>query len=222
MPKLFHSILIAASVLCLAGAASAATFVFTAEVESLTESGTSPGNPVIPPIGAAGTVTFEIDDSDPLLPIFDPDPVSGVFTASVSVPGYLEGEAVFVDYLSSFTSTASYLQFTTYGDTSYEDTGSFPITVPDGYHTFRIDYGAPLIGAPVTVGDVVAGLSVPGSMGFFRHEIVLVNEESDSIATVRTTVSFPADTDVPEVPLPAAGWMLLGGLLAMRLAARRG
>ena len=141
--------------------------------------------------------------------------MSGIFTASVSIPGYFEGEAVFVDYLSSFTSTAEYLQFTTYGDTSYVDTGTFPITVPDGYHRFRIEYGTPLSAAPVTVGDVVAGLSAPGATGFFRHEIVLINETTSSLATVQTTVSFPA------VPLPAAGWLLLGGLLALGLTKRR-
>ena len=220
MSKFIHSfIFIAISAFSVTGAASAATFVYSAEVESFTESGTSPGNPVIAPIGSPGTITFEIDDSDPLLPIFDPDPVSGVFTASVTVPGYFDGEVVFVDYLSSFTATDSYLQFTSYGDTSYVDTGSFPITVPDGYHTFRIDYGTPLAAAPVTVGDVVAGLSAPGASGFFRHEIVLVNEATDSIATVRTTVAF--EDQVPEVPLPAAGWLMLGGLVALRLVARK-
>ena len=219
MSIFLRSVATAALVLS-ASTADAATFLYSAKVESLTQSGTSPGDPVVAPVGTPGTVTLSLDDSDPLAPLFDPGPISGVFTASVSVPGYFSGEAVFVDFLSSFTATADYLQFTTYGDTSYVDTGSFPITVPDGYHSFRVDYGAPLVAAPVTVGDVVAALAAPGASGFFRHEIVLVDEENDRIATVQTTVAF-SDEDMPEVPLPAAGWMLLAGLLALPAVARR-
>ena len=203
------------------GMATAASYGFTAQVQSMTENGTSPGNPVIAPIGSPGMVTLEIDDSDPSLLLFDPDPVSDVFTATVTVPGYFDGEVTFVDYLSSFTATASYLQFTSYGPTSYVDTGVFDVTVPNGYHSFRINYGLPLIAVPLTVGDVVAGLAAPGASGFFVHEAELVDTSAGEFGKVRTTVAFPADGPT-DVPLPAAGWLLIAGLLGLGILSRRG
>lgn len=197
--------------------ANAATFIFDGTIADIfTSPGISPGNPVLAPLGSPASVTFEIDDSDPTLAVLDPDPVSGIFTASVTASGYFDGTVTFVDYLSSFSLTNSYIDFISYGPTQYDDTGSFPITVPDGYHRFRANFGAPLASAPATVGEVVSALEAPGTFGFFRHEAVFVDPPNDLIGTVLTRVDFPS-----EVPLPAAGWLLLAGVAGLGFLRRK-
>ena len=204
------------------GAAQAATFTYGAVVTDYPSPANIPGDPATAPVGTPGTVTLFIDDSDPSLLLFDPGPASGVFSASVSVPGFFSGAVTFVDFLSSFIATAEYLQFVSYGPTMYDDIGSYALSVPDGYHRVRVDYGTPLASAPVTVGDVVAALAAPGETGFFRHEIVLVNPSEGGVTDViQTRVDFGGG-DVPAVPLPAAAWMLLAGLSGLALLRARG
>jgi len=192
---------------------SAATFTFNAEVTNSNGPSMTPFVPSLPPIGTAGTVELEIFDADPTLTIFDGFDVRIVAEASVDVPGWISGSMLNNPNPADFFQvTDSYLAFGSYGPTSVaEDNGAF--ILPNARHSFRIDYGAPVLATPVTVGDLVTALSAPGASGYFSHEL------EGQPGFIFTRVEFPAST--PQVPLPASAWFLMVGLAGLGVMRRR-
>ena len=194
-----------AAALLAAAPASAATFTFMSEVTTSIGPSMTPGTPSLPPPGTLGTVELEINDSDPSLTIFDGFDVRVFATASVDVPGWISGSMVNnPNPFDFFQITAESLAFGSYGPTSVaEDNGAF--ILPNGRHSFRVNFGTPAAAVPVTIGDLVTALNAPGATGFFSHEL------EGSPGFIFTRVEFPAT----EIPLPASAFLLLAGLAGL-------
>ena len=206
LAALFGAVLIATPL-------AAATFTFVSEVTVSSGPSATPGTPSLPPVGTVGSIDLTIDDSNPALALFsgvgDPNVVA---SASVTVPGWISG-AMTNTVFDSFTVTDSYFSFGAYGPSSVAVDNGATIQ-PSSFHVFRVNFGAPLLAAPTTTGELVAAISAPGASGFFSHELDLSGD-----GFIVTRVSFPAS--VAAVPLPASAWLLGLALLGMGALRRR-
>lgn len=192
-------------------AVQAATFSYDGVVTISEGPAATPDDPDLPPLGTAGMVELVIDDSDPSLAIFNGFNVAEVFSVSVDVPGFVSGSMDNnPDPSDFFAITTEYLAFGAYGPTAINDPGS-AVILPNGRHSFRIDFGAALSDVPTTIGEVVAALNIPGASGYFSHEL------EGSPGFIFTRVAF----EVPPVPLPASAWLLLAAVGSVGVARRR-
>lgn len=197
-----------ASIALLTGApVSAATFTYLSEVTISNGPSVTAGTPSLPPVGTPGTIELNIDDSNPGLSIFDGFNVRIFADASVDVPGWITGSMTNnPDPSDFFQVTTTSLAFGAYGPTSVADANG-AVILPNGRHSFRVNFGAPVLSTPATIGDLVTALNAPGATGFFSHEL------EGSPGFVFTRVEFPATS---EIPLPASAWLLLAGLAGLR------
>ncbi|MEM7752232.1 MAG: VPLPA-CTERM sorting domain-containing protein [Pseudomonadota bacterium] len=199
--------------LTLPAALQAATFNFMGTVTDTEGPAMMAGDADLPPLGAAGAIQLNIDDSDPTLGLFTGmgfAPTPGIASVSLTVPGFIAGSMVnnVPDPFEFFQVSDSHFAFGAYGPTSINDPGS-EFFLSTGRHSFRVDFGSTQVAAPTTVGELVTALNGPGATGFFSHEL------EGSPGFVFTRVEFPAT----EIPLPASAFLLLGafgGLLAMK------
>jgi hypothetical protein len=165
-----------------------------------------PAGSVFPAVGTAGTVSLEVDDSDPSVLLFDlsrPIPYLQTLRASVSVPGYLSGSMFSIGDFWDYGATA--LRFGAYGPAVLDTpgpTGYFPT----GRHSFQLTYAAG-VAQPLTVGELVLALMAPGTAGYFSHEM-----DRQGGGFYFTRVEF--SNDMSAVPLPGSLPLLLGALLA--------
>lgn len=165
-----------------------------------------PAGSVFPPLGTLGTVSLEIDDSDPSLLLFDlgrPEPYLQTLRASVSVPGYLSGSMLSIGDFWDYGATA--LRFGAYGPATLDTPG------PTGYfatgrHSFQLNYGAG-VAQPMTVGELVLAIMDPGTTGYFSHEM-----DRQGGGFYFTRVEF--SSSMGAVPLPGGLPLMLTALLA--------
>ncbi len=206
-----------ATTACLAlwiGAAQAATFTYNGAVTSSRGPAVIPTDPDFPAIGTAGTIDLMIDDGVPGLSIFDMGGlVPQVFTVSLTVPGSISGSMINnPEPIDFFYVDNEVLAFGAYGPTSIVDSGGQPYNAY-GRHSFRVNFGTALVSTPTTIGELVSALNAPGAFGYFSHEIDFQSE----LGIEHTRVDFPAAV----VPVPATGFLLLGGLMGLALLRRR-
>ena len=96
-------------------------------------------------------------------------------------------------------------------------TGTFDFSAPAGYFDFIILFKAGFLpGGPTTNQEVSwAAFSVPGSFNEGLWSIKMAD------GTLGTQGELSGVSVWAQIPLPAAGWLLLGGLGALGFAARR-
>ncbi|EKE43075.1 hypothetical protein OCGS_2666 [Oceaniovalibus guishaninsula JLT2003] len=199
--------------LALAVPAGAATFTFAGTVSGSPGPAAMPDAPDFPPLGAAGSVTLFIDDSDPSLDILDALDMAFFAGVSVSVPGYVAGSADYNPFEPARVSRTGF-GFSAYGPTDVFDPGAWTF-LSQGLNGIGVTFPT-LASAPGTVGELVAALSQPGVTGRAFAEA----EREGGGGFYTTFVSFPAAPPAV-VPLPAAGWLLIGGLGALAALRRR-
>ncbi len=165
-----------------------------------------PAGSIFPAVGSAGTVSLEVDDSDPSVLLFDlsrPVPYLQTLKASVSVPGYLSGSMFSIGDFWDYGAAA--LRFGAYGPAVLDTpgpTGYFPT----GRHSFQLNYASG-VAQPLTVGELVLALMVPGATGYFSHEM-----DRQGGGFYFTRVEF--SNEMSAVPLPGSLPLMLGALLA--------
>jgi hypothetical protein len=165
-----------------------------------------PAGSVYPSVGTLGTVSVEIDDSDPSALLFDlgrPDPYLQTIRASVSVPGYLSGSMLSNGDYWDYGATA--LRFGSYGPAVLETPGPTGYFAT-GYHSFRLNYGAG-VAQPLTVGELVLAIMDPGTTGYFSHEM---DRQGGGFFVTRVEFS----SSMSAVPLPGGLPLMLTALLA--------
>jgi hypothetical protein len=188
----------------IATGASATTINFSGTV-TITPAA-PPAGSVFPAVGTLGTVSFEVDDSDPSVLLFDlgrSDPFLQTLSASVSVPGFLSGslnsDGDYWDY------GATSLRFGAYGPAVLDTPGPTGFFAT-GYHSFRLNYAAG-IAQPLTVGELVLALMDPGTTGYFSHEM---DRQGGGFFVTRVEFS----SSMAAVPLPGGLPLMLTALLA--------
>lgn len=192
--------------------AHAATFVFEAEVTSV--SATS--DAVYPGIGAPATIELWIDDTDLTKDLIDP--ITGFPNELVRVDFTAPGISAQLDragFDPSFGTVgvryeADGLFFSAYSPFSVSSPGTTSFFA-EGLQSFGVTFD-PLPNVPTTVGELLMALESPTG-GFFDFEADLSDGGFDF---VRTSIIAPS-----AVPLPAGASLLLIGLAAFGVAARR-
>ncbi|MEM9796782.1 MAG: hypothetical protein AAF919_09845 [Pseudomonadota bacterium] len=186
--------------------ASAATFSFDAVV---TEAPVPPNaRTSFPPLGATGTINITIDGPldqrlDETGPIF--------FNSFADVPGFIQTLfRVRKTMAVSVTQTAAF----------FSNFSKVRLDVPSTFDGFRTDlnsvvvtFATPLPVAPVTVGDLVDAISLPGAQ-------VVASLDKQNSETFEFFFTELSSQPAP-IPLPAAGWLLLGGIGLLGFGAQR-
>lgn len=199
-------------------AASAATFSFSGFVIDTPGPAATPDDPNFPPLGTIAFMEFFIDDSDPSLTLEDASDDPGFAEFSISIPGFLFGNALYDPNVSGndpFFVNASQFSFSAYGTSVVDDPGIDPLAAEalNGISVFW-----PILGStPETVGDLVAAVSQAGVTGIGAFEAA--TEEPGEFYHVRA--AFPVDP-AGIIPLPGSLLLLSGALTALAaLRARR-
>jgi hypothetical protein len=165
-----------------------------------------PAGAVFPAVGTLGTVSVEVDDSDPSVLLFDlgrSDPFLQTLKASVTVPGFLSGSMMSDGDYWDYGATS--LRFGSYGPAVLDTPGPTGFFAT-GYHSFRLNYGAG-IAQPLTVGELVLAMMDPGTTGYFSHEM-----DRQGGGFYFTRVEF--SSSMSAVPLPGGLSLMLTALLA--------
>ena len=200
--------------------AAAATYDYAGSLASLLVS----SDAAYPALGTPGTVSITIDDSDPSAALRDPDTFeyAQVMSATVLVPGYFfgaldydgpQGDPYALSALFDGMQQTGIRLGSFYGPSEVFQPGGTGFFA-QGLHYMDVTFGAPV--SPLeTVGDLIAAFAIPGLSGQFKWEGDIQGGGFDF-----ATVSF-GDAPTPVVPLPAAGFLLAGGLGGLAVLRRR-
>ena len=204
MNSIKRAMMVSVALALFATGAFATTINFSAIVTSAPAM--PPAGSIFPAIGTPGTVSVEVDDSDPSVLLFDlgrSDPFLQTIRANVTVPGFLSGsmysDGDYWDY------GATSLRFGAYGPAVLDTPGPTGFFAT-GYHSFRLNYGAG-VAQPLTAGELVLAMMDPGTTGYFSHEM---DRQGGGFFVTRVEFS----SSMGAVPLPGGLSLMLTALLA--------
>lgn len=175
----------------------------------------------------AGAVTFSLGGGDPyLLPgTFDPAPARGgpgpgtevIRNAALSLDGPGRITFSYARSEAGWTNTVSAGGTAIFGNKAVTNP---PVTLDFGPGLLPLRFSTKRPALSVANGDAID--SYYGSIAFFqRSPSVVYALFNDAHRSDRDYDDLAVRLDVAPVPLPAAAWMLLAGLGALGLAARR-